>query len=107
MVPTLEVPTLCIRPRRAMAEGIKRQTLSTSHTPDRGRTVRDPRQGLVERAVTGVLWTSLASGAQALLQLAALVLLARLLSPGEFGVFAAALVVVGLSSIFSQLGVGP
>ncbi|WP_046867451.1 lipopolysaccharide biosynthesis protein [Microvirga massiliensis] len=63
--------------------------------------------GLTERAVAGVLWTSLAMGAQAVLQLVALVVMARLLSPSEFGVFSAVLVVIGFSTIFSQLGVGP
>jgi PST family polysaccharide transporter len=62
---------------------------------------------LAERTVAGVLWTSLAMGAQAVLQLVALLVLARLLSPVEFGVFAAALVVAGFSSIFAELGVGP
>ena len=63
--------------------------------------------GLAERTVVGVLWTSLAMGAQAALQLVALVVLARLLSPSEFGVFAAALVVIGFCSIFSELGLAP
>ena len=65
------------------------------------------RRGLTEQAVAGVLWTSLAMGAQAVLQIIALLVLARLLSPRDWGVFAAALVVLGFSTIFSQLGVGP
>jgi PST family polysaccharide transporter len=55
----------------------------------------------------GVVWTSLAQGAQSVLQLIALIVLARLLSPNEFGVFAATVVVIGFSTIFSELGVGP
>jgi PST family polysaccharide transporter len=46
-------------------------------------------------------------GAQAVMQLVALILLARLLPPSSFGVFAAALVVIGFCTIFSELGVGP
>src|SRR5215217_5186138 len=46
-------------------------------------------------------------GAQASMQIIALLLLARLLSPSKFGVFAAALVVAGFCTIFSELGVGP
>jgi PST family polysaccharide transporter len=46
-------------------------------------------------------------GAQSIMQLIALIVLARLLSPTEFGLFAAALVVLGISTIFSELGVGP
>jgi O-antigen/teichoic acid export membrane protein len=64
-------------------------------------------RGLAKRSVVGVAWTSLAMGAQSILQLVALIVLARLLSPDEFGVFAAALVVLGISSILSELGVGP
>jgi PST family polysaccharide transporter len=62
---------------------------------------------LAERTVVGALWTALSTGAQAVFQLVALVVLARLLSPNEFGLFAATLVVIGFCSIFSELGVGP
>jgi O-antigen/teichoic acid export membrane protein len=62
---------------------------------------------LTERVLAGVLWTSLAMGAQSVVQLLALVVLARLLSPSEFGVFGAVMVVIGFGTIFSQLGVGP
>ncbi len=64
-------------------------------------------RGLAEKSVVGVLWTGLCMGAQAIFQVVALVVLARLLSPSEFGLFAATLVVTGFSSIFSGLGVGP
>ena len=49
----------------------------------------------------------MAKGSQALLQVVALVLLARLLQPSQFGLFAAAMVVAGFCAIFSELGVGP
>ena len=55
--------------------------------------------------MTGLFWTSLAKGAQGIVQLVAMVFLARLLTPQEFGLFAAALVVAGFSAIFSELGV--
>jgi len=64
-------------------------------------------RGLAERSIVGVLWTASSTGAQAIFQVVALVVLARLLSPNEFGLFAAILVVTGFSSIFSGLGVGP
>ena len=47
------------------------------------------------------------TAAQLGVQFTVLVVLARLLSPADFGIVTAALTVVGLSSIFSQLGVGP
>jgi O-antigen/teichoic acid export membrane protein/thymidylate kinase len=63
--------------------------------------------GLTKRTLGGLLWTSLGTGAQAVLQLLVLAILARLLSPADFGLAAAALVVVGLSAVFSELGIGP
>lgn len=50
---------------------------------------------------------AVSTSAQAGLQLVALIILARLLTPKDFGVVAAALVVIGFTTIFSQLGVGP
>jgi len=55
----------------------------------------------------GLLWTLLGTGSQLFLQLIAVLILARILTPRDFGVVAAALVVVGFSSTFSRLGVGP
>ena len=51
----------------------------------------------------------MASGkaAYAVLQLIVLGILARLVSPADFGVVSAALVVIGFSAIVSQLGLGP
>lgn len=64
-------------------------------------------QGLTGSTLTGMFWMSISSGVQALLHLLVLLILARLLTPADFGVVAAALIVVGFSLIFSQLGVGP
>jgi O-antigen/teichoic acid export membrane protein len=63
--------------------------------------------GLTGRVVAGSLWTFLGTGTQNLFQLLVVIVLARLVSPIAFGMVAAALLVVGFSSIFSQLGVGP
>lgn len=60
---------------------------------------------LTETTITGLFWTSIAKGAQGVVQLAAMLVLARLLSPQEFGLFSAAMVVAGFSAIFSELGV--
>jgi len=46
-------------------------------------------------------------GAYAILQIVVLAILARLVTPAEFGVVSAALIVISLSSIMSQLGLGP
>lgn len=65
------------------------------------------RRGLTKRSIAGVLWTGLSVGAEGLLQIVALMILARLLAPAEFGLFAATMIVVGLATIFSGLGVAP
>ena len=62
---------------------------------------------LTETTIAGLGWTSMAMGAQAIMRIAALIVLARLLAPEQFGLFAAALVVGGFCAIFSELGVSP
>ncbi len=67
----------------------------------------DGRTGLTSRTVSGLLWTAWGKGGHALLQVVVVVVLARLLRPMEFGVVSAALVVIGFSAIFSEIGLGP
>jgi len=69
--------------------------------------VRDKTTSLTHSAVSGMVWVAWGSGANALLKVAVLVVLTRLLSPVDFGLVAAALVVIGFSLNFSQLGLGP
>ena len=64
-------------------------------------------QGLTRRAIGGMLWTLSGTGVQALVQLLVLMALGRLLTPAEFGIMGAATVVIALSQIVSQIGVGP
>jgi PST family polysaccharide transporter len=67
-----------------------------------------PREdSLRQRTLKGFVVTLGGAGTQGLLQVLVVSILARLLSPEDFGVVGAALTVVGLSSILSQLGVGP
>lgn len=54
-----------------------------------------------------MLWTMSGTGVQALIQLVVLMALGRLLTPAEFGVMAAAMVVIAVSQIVSHVGVGP
>lgn len=53
------------------------------------------------------MWMSYGKAAFFVLQLVVLGVLARLITPAEFGVVSAALVVTGFSAIVSQLGLGP
>lgn len=63
--------------------------------------------GIAGRTFAGLTWTALAIDAQAAVELIALILLAKLLPPSSFGVFAIAFVLVGFPSIVSELRVGP
>ena len=65
------------------------------------------RGKLTESTFLGFFWMSLGTGSKSVLQLLFIVILARLLTPRDFGIVSAALVVVGFSQIFSRLGVGP
>jgi O-antigen/teichoic acid export membrane protein len=54
-----------------------------------------------------MLWTFGGTGVQGLVQLLVVMALGRLLTPAEFGVMGAAVVIIALSQIVSQVGVGP
>jgi PST family polysaccharide transporter len=71
-----------------------------------GNGGRVPR-GLTQRALGGMFWTMTGTGVQIVVQILVLMALGRLLSPSEFGLMGAATVVVSLSQIVSQIGVGP
>ncbi|MDX8442184.1 lipopolysaccharide biosynthesis protein [Mesorhizobium australafricanum] len=65
------------------------------------------RSGLAKHSVVGVFWTGLSMGFLAVAQLVALLVLARLLSPSEFGLYSAALIIIRFSTIFQGLGIAP
>lgn len=67
----------------------------------------DIRRNLAKRSIVGLFWTALSMGALALAELIALLVLARLLSSNELGLYAAALIVIKLAAIFEGLGVAP
>jgi O-antigen/teichoic acid export membrane protein len=61
--------------------------------------------GLTHRFLGGFFWTFSGLGFRGLLELLVTVVLARLLTPREFGVMASAVVVMKCSEIFSQFGI--
>jgi O-antigen/teichoic acid export membrane protein len=69
--------------------------------------VKKAKSSLTRDTVTGMFWVGFGRAGRATLQIVVLAVLARLLTPSDFGVVSAALVVIGFSSIFSQLGLGP
>lgn len=64
-----------------------------------------PVSSLTARTARGFAWAFTGSVGQAVLQIVATILLARLLTPEQFGSVAAALLVVGLTQLVTQLGV--
>lgn len=62
---------------------------------------------LSRRALGGFLWMAWGKGGQIVMQLVVLAVLARLLTPADFGVVSAAVVVIGATAVFAQLGLGP
>ena len=77
-----------------------------SSLPPTPESAGAPR-GLTRRAIGGMFWTFSGTGVQVAVQLLATMALGRLLTPAEFGLMAAATVVIACSQIVSQVGVGP
>src|SRR5207253_9732325 len=73
------------------------------HMPTSPRTHRD----LTRRTLGGLVWIGGGKVVYARLRCLVLAIMARLLSPADFGIVGAALVVVGFSAICSQLGLAP
>ena len=59
---------------------------------------------LKQQALTGVKWTSIASGVAVILGLIKIAVLARLLDPSDFGLMAIVAFVMGFSSLFMNMG---
>jgi O-antigen/teichoic acid export membrane protein len=78
----------------------------SAHTAAPGGSTTTGRT-LGQVAVGGMLWMSLGVIGQVLVQILVLVVLARQVSPQDFGVAAAALVVLAFSFVFADSGFGP
>lgn len=63
--------------------------------------------GMTHKIMSGLFWTASGKGAQAVLQFIVVAILARLMTPLEFGVVGAAMIVIGFSEIITRLGLGP
>jgi O-antigen/teichoic acid export membrane protein len=66
----------------------------------------DPPSSMTHRTLGGVFWLLSGSGVQALLRIAVIVVMARLLTPADFGLVAGALVFVDFVEVFSDMGLG-
>jgi PST family polysaccharide transporter len=67
----------------------------------------DAQTVLTGRTINGLVWTMGGKISNAVLQLLVLGILARALSPAEFGLVGTAMIVIAFSTIFSRLGIGP
>lgn len=65
------------------------------------------QSNMSHRTLSALLWTFSGRTVQLVLRTVTIIILARLLTPADFGVVAAALTVVQFSEIFALLGVGP
>ena len=75
--------------------------------PSESEQPRHPSWSLAHRTVAGLLWMLYGKGAYALLQILVVGILARLVSPTDFGVVSAALIVISQTAIGSSIGLGP
>lgn len=64
------------------------------------------RAALRRRSVAGIGWMGLSAATQAVLQVAVLAALARLVAPAQFGLVSGALIVVAVTTIVAQCGLG-
>jgi O-antigen/teichoic acid export membrane protein len=76
---------------------------STSAIPDENAE----QPNLSYQTLSGLFWVFSAKGVLIILRAGIIIILARLLTPADFGIVAAALTIVGFSEIFALLGVGP
>src|SRR3954466_2819264 len=65
-----------------------------------------PPSSMTHRTLGGVFWLLSGSGVQALLRIAVIVVMARLLTPADFGLVAGALVFVAFVEGFPDMGLG-
>lgn len=79
--------------------------LKTRHLSKTDLMVKETK--LTERTFAGFLWMMTGSGLQIVLKIGVLAILARLVSPEEFGLVGIAVIVVEFSKMFAHMGVGP
>src|SRR5574341_1094329 len=75
--------------------------------PITSNKINQTTKSMTHHALSGFAWTFSGTGVQVGLEMLVLVILARILTPKDFGIVSAAMVVVRLSEIFTQIGIGP
>lgn len=70
-------------------------------------SVSRPAAGLENRSLIGFFWIFSGSGALAAVKILVVAVLARILTPADFGIVGAAMVVATLGEVFARIGVAP
>lgn len=79
--------------------------MSSDQTPPEPGRKQAREKSLTHRTVDGLLWSVSGSLVQIALRMVVLAILARLLTPAEFGIVGAAMIIISLTEIFGHLGV--
>ncbi len=65
------------------------------------------KKSFSDRSISGFIWLLANSGLQSILKIVFLAVLARLLTPSDFGLMASGMIVIRFTETLSQLGIGP
>ena len=69
--------------------------------------VDEPSRALNGQTMRGLMWMGFSTVVQSVLQVVVLSMLARLLTPSDFGMVAAAMVTIALANTLAVIGIGP
>ena len=103
---------MVVRTRIALGRGPRANHARTAHQSLKQKRLNapasplDPRQGLRAKTLSGLRWSFTSTGVSTLIQIAHMVIMARLLAPADFGLVALATAFLLFGTYFAQLGVG-
>ena len=80
--------------------------MSTPPHEESGERPARPKS-LTSHSITGFFWSLSSVGGQAILQIIVLMVLARQLTPEDFGIVGVAVLVLSFSMALSEIGLGP
>ncbi|RLG49279.1 MAG: lipopolysaccharide biosynthesis protein, partial [Thermoproteota archaeon] len=63
-------------------------------------------ESLKKRTLKGIVWTAISNFGQQGIQFVVTIILARLLTPKDFGLVGIASIFIGLAAVVNQLGIG-
>jgi len=78
--------------------------MSSDQTPPGPGRKQEREKSLTHRTVSGFLWSAGGTGAEIILRMLVLAVLARLIDPASFGIVSAALIAISLLEVTGQVG---